>query len=110
MNAGTLKHRLTILIPYQLYNWGGGGTISWITYATVWGEIIPLRGKERFDDDKIKADISHVIKIRYKKGITPSMRITFNDRIFDIKNILNKKEEDRELQIECLEVLSGRES
>jgi len=108
--SGKLKHYCRLEIPLTVYDWGGGGTISWILYKNIWAEILPMRGIEKYNDDKNKPELTHRIKIRYLNGITPSMRIVFNDRIFKIKAILNDAEENRILNIEAKEVTGERES
>lgn len=104
MRAGELRHRVTIEKPDDSASaWNGSRT--WSTYQTVWAKIEPVRGNERTDEDtkKNQADVTHRITIRYLRGLKPSMRISFEGRIFSFQVIRNVNERNREMEILALE-------
>ena len=102
MQAGYLRHRITIQTTTQTQNATYGTTEdSWATHVTAWASIEPLRvgSREWFDAQKFTAEVSHLVKLRYRSGVTPKMRISWDSRLFDIKIVLNVEERDRELQL-----------
>jgi SPP1 family predicted phage head-tail adaptor len=84
---------------------GWNGTRTWSTYANAWADIRPLRGTETNDDDtkKREADISHVITLRFVRGLKPSMRIVFEGRKLLFEAIRNLDERNRTLEIDARE-------
>ena len=104
MHAGKLRHRVVI----QKANDGAAvfnGSKTWVTYATVWAEIKPARGTEYVDagTNKTESDITHTIKMRYIRGITPDMRISYGGRIFKIEVPRDIDERNREIIIQAKE-------
>lgn len=81
---------------------------EWTEVATVWGEVDPLRGREFFASRQIQAEQTHRISFRYIKGIKPTMRIRWGERIFEIvAPALNPYEANYEIQLMCKEKVSG---
>jgi SPP1 family predicted phage head-tail adaptor len=99
MRAGLLRHRLTIQEPTQTQNDFDEWVDSWGDWATVWGSIEPNLGKRYFEAKQANSEVEGLIRIRYREGIEPTMRITFGDRIFKIISIVHPFERKRELHI-----------
>lgn len=107
--ASRLKHQITIQQPTRTSDGMGGFTQVWNTFATVRAAVEPLRGKEQFEHQQIQSSITHRIRIRYRSGITPKMRIQFEGtRYFHIHSVINIEERDREMQLMCEEVADVR--
>lgn len=107
MNPGGLSHRIKIEIQTgrqneygEPLNIGDEGN-----YIEVWASITPIVGKEFFAAEKENSEITHKIRIRYASGIKPSMRVNFNNRIFQIMSVINYQERNSELQLMCKELL-----
>jgi SPP1 family predicted phage head-tail adaptor len=66
--------------------------------------IEPITGTENFIGDRISNEVTHKINIRYT-DITPKDRIVYNSRVFDIVNVLNWKELNKDLTILAKETL-----
>lgn len=97
--SSRLRHRLELQSEAQAADGGGGYARSWEHVAYVWAEVIPLEGRERLFADKIQAEATHRIHIRYRDDITTSHRLLFENRIFSIRAIRNIQERDDELEI-----------
>jgi SPP1 family predicted phage head-tail adaptor len=92
MNAGTLRHRLIFQNPLQdMDSFGAGGATTWVTMATVWGNVTHLIGREAANIKMVWAEASHRIDIRFLSGITARTRITLGTRIFNILEINQDK-------------------
>lgn len=103
MRAGDLHHRVTIQQPVESQNSYGEPIATWQDVATVWAAIEPLQGRERFDAQQVVAQVDTRIRIRYRPGITPKMRVLFGTRVFDIQAVVEPETRRRELQLLCRE-------
>ena len=103
MRAGQLRHRLKILKPTDVAaSWNNTET-EWTTYATVWGKIEWLSGREYYEANQVQSQNRCIITIRYLRGLTPNMRIEFEGRTLKIIAPINPKEMGRELEITATE-------
>jgi SPP1 family predicted phage head-tail adaptor len=53
--------------------------VTWGTFATVWGEINPLIGREYLEARQEGAELPVKIRIRYLIGVEPTMRVKWTD-------------------------------
>lgn len=76
MDVGALRHRLIIQTPTQSQSdTTGFETDSWGAFATVWGSVKPMQGRERWQAMQVQPDVTHEITIRHLKGVNPEKRI-----------------------------------
>ena len=105
MKAGQLRTRGTIENQDNSGNVPNGSR-TWSTYASnVWAGVKPVSGMESVDQGtkKTQSDVTHMIKMRFIKGLKPTMRFVFDGRILMFRIIRNIEERDRELEIEARE-------
>lgn len=105
MRIGSLRHRITIQKFDKVDDGGGGYEETWVAVATVSASVSPLQGKERYEAQQIQSSLSHKIKMRYRDGILPTMRVLFGARIFNIISVIDPDERHRELDLLCEEVI-----
>lgn len=107
MNAGTLKHRVTLQQETKVTDEGGGSTITWANVADVWASVEPLSGRELFAAQQVRGTLTHKIIMRYRPDISVNskMRAVFNGRIFNITTVINSKESNDQLQLLAEEIL-----
>jgi SPP1 family predicted phage head-tail adaptor len=103
MQAGKLRHRLTIQYPDYEANDIDEKVATWKDLATVWGSIEPLRGTTYFAAKQANAKVDGKITMRYK-DVKPTYRITWQDRegnmkIFNIVAIIQPQQKGIETQI-----------
>lgn len=108
MQAGQLKHKLDIEMELNSQDAYGQLTQVWVVFLRgIWAAIEPISGREYFSSQHVNAEISHRIKIRYKAGITPNMRVKFGDtRYFNIVSVIDLFEAHREMNLMCTEVIT----
>lgn len=108
MQAGQLRHKLDIETELNIQDTYGQPTQEWVVFLPgLWAAIEPLTGREYYAAQQVNAEISHRIKIRYKSGITPNMRVKFGvARYFNIVSVIDIKEAHRELHLMCTEVIT----
>lgn len=97
MQAGKLRHLLTLQQSADALNPRGEALENWSDVTEVWGAIDPLSGREGFQAQQMYASATHRIRIRHRAGMVPKMRFTKGVRVFDIDAVLNVDERNREL-------------
>lgn len=100
MDPGKLNKRIT----FQLQDLDSEDE-DWKDIATTWANINPISGKEYYSAETINSDLTHKIRLRYRKGITPDMRVLYNGRIFYIVSVINEFERNSTLQLMCRELI-----
>jgi SPP1 family predicted phage head-tail adaptor len=107
MKSGELRHRVVLERATTSRLPSGGTRDTWSPYATVWAAVEPIQGREFFAAQQLNAEATHRIRIRYRVGVSPKDRVTFEGRIFEIKAPpINVDEKSRELHLMCVEVVS----
>jgi len=106
MNAGELKHKITIQELQRVPDGYGGYTETWNNVATAWAKIQPLKGSERYQAQQVASELSHKITLRYLSGVKPSMRIVYGLRVFNIIAVINVKKRNEVLELLCEEELT----
>lgn len=104
MRIGRFKHRITIQEEvFAKDSTTGENTSGWQDVSTVWAAVEPLKGREYFQAREIHAENTVRIRIRYRSGIIPSMRVIYGDRTLYIQSVIDPEECHRELQLMCVE-------
>lgn len=103
MQAGKLRHRITIQNATET-NTSGSLSQSWGTYATVWSAVEPLSGREYFQSQQVTAEVTTRFRIRYRSGVTPLMRISWDSRTFEIQSVIRDATNNREMVLMCREI------
>lgn len=86
--ARRLRHQVEIQRVVQTRS-GADIVDTWSTFATVWAEVEPLRGREFYDRQQIDADVTHTIVLRYsaRLELTVKDRIRWGIRIFELESV-----------------------
>src|SRR5574344_1611392 len=88
-NPGLLNKKITIITDKQIQDAEGFDTIKSKPLCTTWARIMPLRGRENYDND-VKVDKNYAtITIRYRADITDKMLIKYGDDVYNILNIVD---------------------
>ncbi len=80
---------------------------EWRILCRAWAAVEPFSGGERFTAGQVQAEVTHRVTILYQPGITPRCRILLGERILQIAAIINRREEDKELELLCVEAISA---
>lgn len=103
MQAGKLRHRITIEQSDGNTGTGGEEQPNWSTFATLWASIESLSGSESLQGKQMASEISHRVTTRYCAGVTADMRIKFGARVFSIVPPINHDERNIQLEFTCIE-------
>lgn len=111
MRSGDLRHKVKIQqLTESVDSTMGGLTSSWgdISSPDEWAAVEPLAGREYHQARSNNSELDTRIRIRYRSGITPRMRVLWGSRTFDIQSVISKDERGRELHLMCKEYTDGR--
>lgn len=103
MEAGALRHRVAIQEPVEARNSYNEVIVTWALVAVVWAWVAPLSGREFFAAEHVQSEITHRVRLRYRAGITPEMRVVMNGRVLMIQSVIDRGERRRELELMCKE-------
>ncbi len=100
VEAGSLRHPLIFQSRSEGKDAAGGKIITYTDTFTDMGSIEPLRGTEYWEAKKANVEVTGKIKIRWRAGVSPTMRIkTADGRYFKIIAIMSPGEKRRLLEI-----------
>jgi SPP1 family predicted phage head-tail adaptor len=100
---GELRQRVTLQQPNDVPDGAGGFTRSWSDLASVWARIEPLSGAERLRAVQLESAVSHRVTLRYREGVSASLRLKFGARVFNIRAVINLEERKDYLDLLCEE-------
>lgn len=109
MRAGLLRNLVTIEQRGQVRSSFGSITESWAVFATVKADISPLNGRELEAAQKVIADTTTEVTIRYLIGVVPQMRVNWNDtaanrsRLYDILGVVDEDNRHYKMTLMCVE-------
>ena len=101
MKAGPLRYKVVVQRKSVSKDSLGAETITWTTYATVWAQVQPLRGREYIDLRAAQAEITTRIRMRYLSGLDTTMQIVFGSQTFAIVEIIDENSRNRMLEVMC---------
>ena len=105
MRAGKLDRQCTIQSASIGGSYGGSDP-DWSnpsTVATVWAAKHFRRGSEGLERSKISSTATVVWEIRYRSGITTSMRLKDGSDYYDIAVIDESRSRDGVMFLHCIE-------
>lgn len=99
MQAGKLRHRVTVEQASTVANAFGEPAETWAPFATVWASREDLSGREQFLAQQWRADVTTRFVVRYVAGLTPAMRINDGGTLYNINSIADADGRARTLTI-----------
>lgn len=98
-----MRHKLTIQTLSKVSDDQGGFTETWQDGADLWASIEPLKGYEKFQAQQMQVPVSHRITMRYRTDVTAASRLKHDGRVFWVKEVINRNEDNRFLIIKAIE-------
>lgn len=86
--AGKLRHRVRIEEFYSSLDSDGVMQEGWALWAVVWAAVEPLSAREFIQSAQVQSSVVARITIRYRPGLSHTMRIVHRDRIYNIAGVL----------------------
>lgn len=105
MRAGAMRHKIEIVSIGETQDEFGGIIEGEVHHAYAMAEIRQISGGEKFMSNQLFVEATSQIRCRYVAGVTPKHKIKFGSRTFDIMDVQNKDERNKELFIVAKEIL-----
>lgn len=105
MRSGQLRQRITLQSKTAIQNTFGEEVITWVDFAEVWAAVEPNTGREFLEGRQVTAEVTTMIRIRYRSGVIPTMRVVYGSITYDVLAVLQPKENRRELNLICQEII-----
>lgn len=93
--AGRLLSRITIMARQAGQDAAGGPNGAWVDLCTTWAEILAPTGRataERVAAGSSDSPVAYSVRIRWRTGITPAMRVRHRvagvDQVLDIVQVV----------------------
>ena len=111
VQVGALRHRVEIVNlqsgPQDVF--GASSAPVKVPFATVWGRVQALQGKDLYQAEQFVSQVSHQVTIRYMRGIKGGDYVVYDRRAFRIQAVINPEERNIILNLLCLENNDGSE-
>jgi len=104
MEAGKLRHRITIKRKLVTRDSFGEEVVTYSAGDGLWASIEPLRGQEFIEAQKAGVTVDTRIRIRYRDGLSTNMVVMWGEHTYDVLAVINVKEDRRETQLMVKEV------
>lgn len=88
MDHRKLSERVTLQQKSVTKNGIGEEIVTWSDVATVWAEVIPLRGREFFAANQIQQAADIRVRIRERAGLSPDLRLVWKSQPYDITGLI----------------------
>lgn len=106
MQAGKLRHAITIQQETVTRDAVGAEVLTWGTFLTARASIENLAGAEAFSGqiDQRLAQRQTKITIRARDGLTTKMRVLHGSTIYNIQQIIRDTTQQRQIDLICEEI------
>lgn len=101
MQAGRRRSKIVIQSPVKTKGTTGGVVTTWVDFAEVFASIETLRTYEKQAAQSANPGADSMITIKYIAGLLPTMRISYNDKIYSILGINDIEERHRNIELTC---------
>lgn len=91
--------------PTTTQSASGEPTITWERWKQLRCQIEPLQGRERFEAQQVRPEVTHQVRMRYVDGLSTRYRISYDGRTLNIAEMINVDERNREHLLMCAEEL-----
>lgn len=110
MRIGILRNKVIFLSHGGAADGQGGynddatSLDEWTKVCEVWGECVPLSGRELYYAQQMVPTVSHRLTIRYRGDIKTTMRAQIGDMLLDIQVVLDVEMRHKVLHVFCEQV------
>lgn len=104
--SGRYRHLITLQTRTEALDAHGEATLSYSTLGTAWAEVLAVSAREFLENQQIAAEVTHRFTFNHAtayEALTPSGRVVWDGRYFDIVHVIDKMGRARELEITARE-------
>ena len=103
MRLGKLRQRVTLQKPVVAIGDYGADDITWTDVATIWANVMPLRGSEYYASMREESGVDVRINMHYRTDVSHGWRLTYEGTEFDILTVIDPDERHKYLELMCKE-------
>lgn len=100
---GPMRQRVTIQARTTAADAYGAPVATWADVATRWGEVLPLSGRELWQAQQVRPDVTLKVRLRYYDGLTPKHRLKVGARVLEVESVVNPDGRNRFHECLCKE-------
>jgi SPP1 family predicted phage head-tail adaptor len=101
---GDLRSRVTLETPIDTLDDAGSTTRSYEPLASIWGQVTPSKGEDRFIASRQEEAITHIVRIRWRADVVSQMRFAVGARRLVIHAAYDADGRRRVLTCHCEEI------
>lgn len=83
-----MDQRVTLQQRSVTKNGIGEEIVTWSDVATIWAEVVPLRGREFFAANQVQQDADIRVRIRDRAGLSVDLRLLWLGQAYDITGLV----------------------
>lgn len=80
------------------------GSEADLSKYSIWAKVTPTTGREYEEAQKLRAELTYNVKMRYSAAVRSDFKVLHRGRILDIISVININGLGRELRLVCSEV------
>lgn len=88
LDAGTLRHRVTLQRPTVIVSPYGERTTSWIDFDECWASFTPLSVRDFVAQSGVQEQVVARVVIRYRDDVDATMRVIHRGKTYNIQGVL----------------------
>lgn len=104
MNAGELRTRARLQRRVDTADGAGGSTTEWQDLSVCWASIECDSGREFFQQKALLPLLSHLVTIRYRRGVDATQRVVVGPRVLTVLSAADKDNRREWLTLACQEI------
>jgi len=107
VRSGDFNRRITIQRRSSATpNGFGQASQTWADVLSCWARIEPLSGRELELAQATHAEVTHLVEILYRPGITAAMRAVYQGRVLNVLSVIDPDTAHITLELLCSEGLN----
>lgn len=107
MAIGAMRQRVSVETNTPTADDSGDLVASWAEYVAGWARVATQGAREFVSGQRVQAEETHLFVMRYRDGVTPKMRVSWDSRYFDIQAVTNPDQRKRYMHLLTREVVSA---
>ena len=102
-SIGAMRHKVIIQQVTSTTDAGGGRSVAWSNYKTVFAHVEQLSAQVKFDQGVVDERGLYRFTMRFLTGVDTRNRLSFDNKIFNIDSVINLDERKKYLVIRAKE-------
>lgn len=101
INSGQMNQRIILQTRTAGVDALGQESTTWSDTMIIWAHAEPLRGREFFAAGQAQSEVDVRFRVRWRDTITPTMRVSWRDELYDIVSIIEPQGGREQLELMC---------